>query len=270
MYKTADKSATTIKTMDKQKVKQHFSSIANVYDKFASPQKKWGDKLISSIANDTGVKTVLDIGMGTGSMALELSKIFKDAKIYGCDFSTSMVECAKNKVKKQKLKNFVFAESDFENMPYKDNFFDVAFSNMSLQWSSNLKTALKEALRVIKKGGVFYFTIPGRNTLREIKKLFEENSIKWDAAHNFTDKKNLLALFEESGCEKISIDISEEQILFKDFLSFINWLKLTGANTGVDTGLNGLSAGKKLLALNKKNNSKFSVTFEILFVKAGK
>ncbi|MBU0952290.1 MAG: methyltransferase domain-containing protein [Elusimicrobia bacterium] len=256
--------------MDKQKVRQHFSSIATVYDKFASPQKKWGDKLSSSIANDTGVKTVLDIGMGTGCLAIELSKIFKGAKIYGCDFSTSMVEYAKDKIKKAKLSNFVFAESDFENMPYKDNYFDIAFSNMSLHWSSNLKTALKEALRVVKKEGNFYFTIPGKNTLQEIKKLFEENSINWGATHNFTDKKSLTSLLKELGCENPALEVSEEKISFKDFLSFLNWLKLTGANTGVDTGLNGLSTGKKLIALNKKNNSKFDVTFEILFVRARK
>ncbi|OGS28006.1 MAG: hypothetical protein A2297_00935 [Elusimicrobia bacterium RIFOXYB2_FULL_48_7] len=261
--------------MDKQKVRQHFSSIANVYDKFASPQKKWGDRLISSIdgGDSSTVRAVLDIGMGTGSMALELSKIFRNAKIYGCDFSASMIECAKNKIKKDSrnaARKFVFAESDFENMPYKDDFFEVAFSNMSLQWSSNLKTALKEALRVVKKGGNFYFTIPGRRTLREIKKLFEDNSIKWDATHNFTDKKSLTALLEEAGLEKHSIDISEEQLSFRDFLTFINWLKLTGANTGVDTGMSGLSAGKKLIELNRKNTSKFRVTFEILFVRAVK
>ncbi|OGS21500.1 MAG: hypothetical protein A3J83_05815 [Elusimicrobia bacterium RIFOXYA2_FULL_40_6] len=256
--------------MDKQKVRQHFSSIATVYDKFASPQKKWGDKLISSITPQPEAEVVLDIGMGTGNQALELSKIFKNAKIYGCDFSTSMVECAKNKIKKEKLTNFVFAESDFENMPYKDNYFDVAFSNMSLQWSSNLKTALKEAIRVIKKDGNFYFTIPGKNTLQEIKKLFEENSIKWDATHNFTDKKTLTSLLKELGCENPEIEVSEEKLSFKDFLSFINWLKLTGANTGVDTGMSGLSTGKKLIALNKMSNLKFKVTFEIIFVGAHK
>ncbi|OGS23023.1 MAG: hypothetical protein A2252_12710 [Elusimicrobia bacterium RIFOXYA2_FULL_39_19] len=254
--------------MDKQKVKQHFSSIASVYDKFATPQARWGSKLISLLPQKLDAAAILDIGMGTGNLTIELANVFKQAKIYGCDISSTMIECARKKAGSRAY--FDFSESDFEKMPYKNNFFDIIFSNMSFQWSSDFKATLKEASRVLKKGGKIYFTIPGKKTLKESKTLFENNGLKWQSNHNFTDEETIKSLLKEAGFANTIIETHEEKLKFKDFLTFINWLKLTGSNTGVDTGLNGFNLGKALIKLNKESNLKFTVTFEIQFVHAQK
>lgn len=89
---------------------------------------------------------ILDAGCGEG----RFSKYFieKQANITSMDFSEEYISLARKKIGKGK-----FVVGSVTSLPFKDNSFDVIFSIDVLQHVPNLKDAISEFKRVLKKGG---------------------------------------------------------------------------------------------------------------------
>ncbi len=223
--------------------------------------------------------------MGTGSLTLKLARTFPDAQVFGCDIAPGMVEYARRRAKVVGLTSIEFEEADFECLPYHENFFDLVFSNLAFQWAPDIKLALKEAIRVLKPDGRFYFTTLGTGSLQELHHILVEtelcsvrniysdrlnkisNGVKIKSKHSFPNKDSLYLLMRSLALQEFNIDTEKEKIAFEDFLSFLRWLKAIGANNGMELKLDGLAKGKYILRLQKLYPGIFSITFEILFAR---
>ena len=74
-------------------------------------------------------KRILDLGTGTGALALALAKEFPNAHVTGLDLVPAAVELAKTNQKLNNIKNVQFFQSSwFENVPA-DRQFDLIVSN---------------------------------------------------------------------------------------------------------------------------------------------
>lgn len=51
-----------------------------------------------------------------------------------------------------------YLAGDIESLPLATATFDLAWSNLAVQWCGNLSTALRELYRVVRPGGVVAFT----------------------------------------------------------------------------------------------------------------
>lgn len=63
----------------------------------------------------------------------------------------------------RQFKNYVFAkypEIDIQKMPYENNTFDLIIHSDTLEHVEDSSLALKECFRVLKEGGVLFYTIP--------------------------------------------------------------------------------------------------------------
>ena len=56
---------------------------------------------------------VLEVGTGSGCIAIAIGSARKDAKILSIDISTSALEIAKNNVRVNKISNVTFSKLDF-------------------------------------------------------------------------------------------------------------------------------------------------------------
>ncbi|MFP4605232.1 MAG: ubiquinone/menaquinone biosynthesis methyltransferase [Bacteroidales bacterium] len=116
----------------------------------------WRRKAVKVISGENPAR-IMDLGTGTGDLAIRLAKKLPGAKISGYDFSLSMLEYAREKAKKKSLHNVNFIEGDAAKMPFDDNYFDVtgvsfAFRNITFK-NPNTDLYLSEIFRTLRPGG---------------------------------------------------------------------------------------------------------------------
>src|SRR6056297_2029311 len=116
----------------------------------------WRKKAVQKILKEKPGK-VMDLGTGTGDMAVRIARKNNEIDVTGYDFSSSMLNVAEKKAEKYRVSNAHFVEGDAAEMPFSDNEFDVvgisfAFRNITFK-NPNTSLYLKEILRVLKPGG---------------------------------------------------------------------------------------------------------------------
>jgi ubiquinone/menaquinone biosynthesis C-methylase UbiE len=104
--------------------------------------------------HEFGGKRVLDIGTGTGLLALSLAKDHPDWQVTGIDISEEMLALARETAARNGLSaTTVFQRSSAEALPFPDGCYDLVVSNASLHlWKEPVKV-FDEMARVTAPGG---------------------------------------------------------------------------------------------------------------------
>jgi ubiquinone/menaquinone biosynthesis C-methylase UbiE len=128
---------------------------ARLYDLLSRKMSFGRDKLIHLAAPAPG-ENVLDVGCGTGTLAIALNQKVAPGEVHGIDASPQMIEVAKEKSAKAGL-DIDFRVALIEAIPFADNVFDLVTSSLMLHHlPDDLKrTGLGEIRRVLKPGGRF-------------------------------------------------------------------------------------------------------------------
>lgn len=149
---------------------------------------------IKIFAKKHKVKTILDVGCGTGRLIKFLNSSGFDAK--GCDISKTAVELT-NKINRKKVSIVAPAQK----LPFPDNTFDLVISISTIEHLTNSQANkfILEAKRVLKKRGYLFLVTPNYLTpIRLIhgKKWFGYN----DPTHiNFFTPMSLKKLLKNYG-----------------------------------------------------------------------
>jgi release factor glutamine methyltransferase len=85
--------------------------------------------LVESILNNKKVKTIADIGTGSGCISLALAKNNKKLKIYASDISAGALKIAKINTQNHKIKRITFLKGDLL-IPYKKIALDAIVANL--------------------------------------------------------------------------------------------------------------------------------------------
>jgi ubiquinone/menaquinone biosynthesis C-methylase UbiE len=148
------------KTTDDPKTAGRVIHRARWYDLFGrlisfGRDKAFRDKLIELAAPTPG-ENVLDVGCGTGTLAVALKSKVGTGEVYGIDASPEMIEVANEKSAKHGS-DIDFQVALIEVIPFPDGAFDLVTSSLMLHHlPDDLKrTGLAEIRRVLKPGGRF-------------------------------------------------------------------------------------------------------------------
>lgn len=116
---------------------------------------------------------VLDLGCGTGTLAILIKGRQPSALVTGVDGDPAMLERATHKAASAGV-SITFDHALSWSLPYADATFDRATSSLffhHLTWDDKLRTA-REALRVLKPGGELHVADWGRATNPAMRGLF--------------------------------------------------------------------------------------------------
>jgi SAM-dependent methyltransferase len=127
-------------------------------------QSRLQDLLVDHLEWD-GNGRALDIGCGNGSVTIMTAKKFPTAQVTGIDYWGGVWEYSKGVSERNAEIEGVAGRVTFQRasasaLPFEDDFFDAVTSNDVFHMVSDVKDKrelIKEALRVVKKGGKFAF-----------------------------------------------------------------------------------------------------------------
>ncbi len=79
--------------------------------------------------------------------------------------------------------------ADGEALPFADDSFEFIFSNLMLQWCTDLESVFSELRRVLAPGGLLMFTTFGPDTLMELR-------ASWEAVDGYTHVNRFVDLHD--------------------------------------------------------------------------
>ena len=101
-------------------------------------------------------EVVLDLGSGGGiDVLLSARRVGRTGKAYGVDMTDEMLELARRNQREAGVSNAEFLKGTIENVPLPDESVDVVISNCVINLSTDKDSVLREAFRVLRKGGRF-------------------------------------------------------------------------------------------------------------------
>jgi arsenite methyltransferase len=99
---------------------------------------------------------VLDLGSGAGNDCfVARALVGESGKVTGIDMTEPMIAKARANCSKLKYTNVEFVSGDIEDMPFKNDTFDIVISNCVLNLVPEKIKAFSEVYRVLKPGGMF-------------------------------------------------------------------------------------------------------------------
>lgn len=112
-----------------------------------------------------GEGLILDIGCGNGPITIAVAKAYPNARVTGIDswgasWEYSKGVCERNAAIEGVANSVTFRKASAAALPFEDGAFDVLVSNLvfhEIRGVSDKRFLLREALRVLKKGGLFVF-----------------------------------------------------------------------------------------------------------------
>ncbi len=137
-----------------------FDEESTRYDRVYDAQSTGGRILRARLATvlqlvGDGPGEVLDAGMGGGRLLEELER--NEWTVSGIDISERMVELARQRIpdRRESLR-----QGDLESLQFDAESFDVAVATGALEYSTDIRRALLELVRVVRPGGRIVVSFP--------------------------------------------------------------------------------------------------------------
>jgi 2-polyprenyl-3-methyl-5-hydroxy-6-metoxy-1,4-benzoquinol methylase len=138
----------------------------SMWDKLA---KNWDTPGVSLGENDIRIigKTkkylnansiILDYGCATGSIAIEIADMVKEA--HGIDISSKMIEIAKRKADERKIRNIDFTKATIFDESLEKESFDLILALSILHLAEDSTQVMGRINQLLKPGGVFISATP--------------------------------------------------------------------------------------------------------------
>lgn len=149
-----------MQAVNKQAIAHAFGRAAQRYNQHAQLQRFCGETLAGFSRRQQGLK-VLDAGCGPGWFSQRWRRAGNH--VTALDLSTEMIEQAQASGTADR-----YQHGDIEALPFAEPQFDLCWSNLAVQWCSDLRLALAELYRVTLPGGQVLFSTLSDGSLHQL------------------------------------------------------------------------------------------------------
>lgn len=185
-------------TMDSEAWRERTRSIYSSGDPvhLASLQEPIARTLVEQAHIQPGER-VLDIGAGTGNVAIAAAKL--GAQVTAIDLTPKQVELGKARSNAEKV-DVDWRLGDGEALPFADNSFDVVLSNFGIIFAANPVKAATEIMRVLTVGGRALLTAWPKYSYNGkidqiIQKILPDGAARLEHEHDWAELDHLHDLF---------------------------------------------------------------------------
>ena len=141
-----------------RRVGEVFSSVARRYDLMndlmsGGMHRLWKDRFVSRVKPRAG-EEILDMAGGTGDVAFRMAR--RGAHVTVADINADMLEVGKQRAKGRGLTGLSWKVENAEALSFAHATFDAYTIVFGIRNVTDIPAALREAYRVLKRGGRFY------------------------------------------------------------------------------------------------------------------
>jgi demethylmenaquinone methyltransferase/2-methoxy-6-polyprenyl-1,4-benzoquinol methylase len=135
-----------------------FSSVASKYDLMndlmsGGMHRRWKDRFVAKVAPRAG-EHILDMAGGTGDIAFRMAA--RGALVTVSDINADMLGVGMERAKKKGVDGLTWQVENAETLSFPDASFDAYTIAFGIRNVTEIPAALREAHRVLKRGGRFY------------------------------------------------------------------------------------------------------------------
>jgi len=141
-----------------QRVRGVFTSVAGSYDLMndlmsGGSHRLWKDAFVRQVRPRAG-EAILDMAGGTGDIAFRLAR--RGAQVTVGDINPEMLGVGIDRAQRRGIDGMVWAEENAEKLSFADKSFDAYTIAFGIRNVTDIPAALREAHRVLKRGGRFF------------------------------------------------------------------------------------------------------------------
>jgi len=135
-----------------------FTSVARSYDLMndlmsGGMHRLWKDRFVGKVKPRPGEK-ILDMAGGTGDIAFRMAA--KGASVTVSDINADMLKVGMERAAKRRIERLTWQVENAEKLSFADASFDAYTIAFGIRNVTDIPAALREAHRVLKRGGRFY------------------------------------------------------------------------------------------------------------------
>ena len=141
-----------------RRVGKVFSSVARRYDLMndlmsGGLHRLWKDRFVARVKPRTGER-ILDMAGGTGDVAFRMAG--RGAQVTVADINADMLAVGKERAAQRGLSGLSWKVENAEKLSFADSSFDANTIVFGIRNVTDIPAALREAHRVLKRGGRFF------------------------------------------------------------------------------------------------------------------
>ena len=266
----------------KAAVRAAFDRAASGYDAAALLQREIAARLDERLDLMKLTPTrVLDAGCGTGHALPGLRRRYPAAHLLGLDLAPAMLGVAARQTEPGRWRRLgrtltgrggsasSFLCGDLERLPLARASLDLVWSNVTLQWMSDLEQTFREVRRVLRPDGLFVFSTFGPDTLGELRAAFAGID-GFAHVNRFVDMHDVGDLLIHAGFQHPVMEMERITLTYADLRGLLRDLKAIGAQTVLDAprrGLLGRTAWQRLETAYEafRRDGRLPATYEVIY-----
>jgi demethylmenaquinone methyltransferase/2-methoxy-6-polyprenyl-1,4-benzoquinol methylase len=141
-----------------RRVGRVFSSVARRYDVMndlmsGGMHRLWKDRFVNRVKPRAG-EQILDMAGGTGDVAFRMAR--RGTSVTVADINADMLEVGKERAEARRLAGLRWQVENAEKLTFADDAFDAYTIVFGIRNVTDIPAALREARRVLKRGGRFF------------------------------------------------------------------------------------------------------------------